>query len=114
MPTSPFPVALLLVFSASSPRVLNVPGFHLNATVLAERGDSGVVPRFEPGACTIPSPQGERVDCGQLVVWENRAHRDGPVVRIPVKIFRSRATIPKPDPILFMVGGPGGSARTAS
>ena len=76
--------------------------------------DTTAVPRFEPGACPFTIREGERVDCGTLVVWENRAHARGPLVRIPVRIFRTRATTPAPDPILFMVGGPGSSAGISS
>lgn len=70
---------------------------------------SAPVPRFEKTACAVAVPTGERVDCGELVVFENRAAR-GRLIRLPVMIFRSRSATPAPDPVLFMPGGPGGSS----
>ncbi|MFP2925640.1 alpha/beta fold hydrolase [Pyxidicoccus sp. 3LG] len=45
-----------------------------------------------------------------LIVPENRRKADTRPIRLPVIIFRSRAAKPAADPVLFMPGGPGGSA----
>jgi len=60
---------------------------------------------FDPGAL----PAGERVDCGYLIVPEDRAQ---PIrtVRLAVAILRSPNPNPAPDPILYLSGGPGDSA----
>ncbi|MBN8228810.1 alpha/beta fold hydrolase [Corallococcus macrosporus] len=68
------------------------------------------VPRFEPGACAVEVVATERIDCGLLVVPENRHKADSRPIRLPVTIFRSRAAKPLADPVLFMPGGPGLSA----
>ncbi|RKH15096.1 alpha/beta fold hydrolase [Corallococcus sp. CA053C] len=68
------------------------------------------VPRFERGACPVEVVAGERIDCGLLVVPENRHKTDSRSILLPVMIFRSRAAKPATDPVLFMPGGPGGSA----
>ncbi|NOK08916.1 alpha/beta fold hydrolase [Corallococcus exercitus] len=65
------------------------------------------VPRFEPGACAVEVAASERIDCGLLVVSENRHKADSRPIRLPVTIFRSRAAKPLADPVLFMPGGPG-------
>jgi pimeloyl-ACP methyl ester carboxylesterase len=68
------------------------------------------VPRFERSACPIEVAPEERIDCGLLSVPENRRKADTGTIRLPVMIFRSRAAKPSPEPLLFMPGGPGGSA----
>lgn len=66
--------------------------------------------RFEPGPCAVEVPTDERIDCGLLVVPENRARPDSRMIRLPVMIFRSRAETPANDPVIFLPGGPGNSA----
>lgn len=68
------------------------------------------IPRFERGACPVDVFAGERIDCGVLTVSENRRKPDSRTIRLPVMIFRSTAARPAEDPILFVPGGPGGSA----
>jgi len=64
---------------------------------------------FERAPCPIDVAQDEKIDCGLLVVPENRAKINSRTIRLPVMIFRSRAVSPAADPLLFMAGGPGGS-----
>jgi pimeloyl-ACP methyl ester carboxylesterase len=64
------------------------------------------LPRFEASDCLIAIPLDVRVDCGNLVVAEQRARPTGPTVRLPVAIFRA----PQPSgasPLLMLHGGPG-------
>lgn len=66
------------------------------------------VPRFEPTDChfeTDEPPEG--VDCGELVVWENREDHEEGTLRLAVAILRSTADEPEPDPVVFLSGGPG-------
>ena len=72
------------------------------------------VPRFERGPCRPAVREGERVDCGMLVVPENRDVSGSSLIKVPVKIFRSRSANPLDDPIVFMLGGPGGSTRNTT
>lgn len=65
--------------------------------------------RFEPGPCAVEAPADERIDCGLLVVPENRGRADSRMIRLPVLIFRSRAATPANDPVIFLTGGPGNS-----
>jgi pimeloyl-ACP methyl ester carboxylesterase len=71
---------------------------------------STAVPRFERGACVVEVAPDERIDCGMLVVPENRGRDDSRTIRLPVMIFRSRSENPSPDPIVFITGGPGNSS----
>ncbi|NTX11176.1 alpha/beta hydrolase [Myxococcus sp. CA056] len=68
------------------------------------------VPRFEPAPCPATVEAGERIDCGFLVVPENRSKAESRSIRLPVMRLRSRAEHPAKDPLLFMPGGPGVSS----
>jgi len=79
-------------------------------TLLSLAPPSSAVPRFEPAECPFPVEPPERIECGMLVVAENRARPGGREIRLPVRRLRSRSRTPAPDPVLFMPGGPGVSA----
>lgn len=72
-------------------------------------GLPGAVPRFEAAPCAAEVATDERIDCGTLVVPENRAKPSSREIRLPVMIFRSTAADPRPDPVVFLTGGPGNS-----
>ncbi len=64
-------------------------------------------PRFEPAPCAFEVPAGYNVDCGYLVVPENREQPDGTWIKLHVAIFRSRSDHPLPDPVIYLAGGGG-------
>ena len=68
------------------------------------------VGRFEPGPCPVETAPGEKIDCGVLIVPENRAKSDSRSIRLPVVIQRSRSTAPARDALMFLPGGPGVTA----
>jgi hypothetical protein len=61
---------------------------------------------FERSACPIEFPPELTVDCGVLTAPENRRKDNGRTVRLPVAIIRAQTTTPKPDPIVYVTGGP--------
>jgi pimeloyl-ACP methyl ester carboxylesterase len=67
------------------------------------------VPRFE--YAPIPAdfaPKTGDVEFGYLIVPENRRNpAGGRTVKLPVMIGKCRGEEPRPDPIIFAVGGPG-------
>jgi pimeloyl-ACP methyl ester carboxylesterase len=67
-------------------------------------------PVFEPAICPVFTPEGASVDCGYLVVPENRSDPESPDIRLAVAIIRSFAPNPQPDPLFYLEGGPGGTA----
>lgn len=69
-----------------------------------------LVPRFEASDCAVTIPKGEKVECGYLVVREERALKNSPTIRLPIIILRSENPHPQPDPILRTLGGPGASS----
>lgn len=68
---------------------------------------------FEEGACSkLPNPVSvlAKARCGFLVVPENRNKPNGRQIHLHVAIIPALAKNPAPDPIVYMAGGPGGSA----
>lgn len=52
---------------------------------------------------------GPEYTCGFLTVPENRSTRSGKTIQLAVATRAATAPHPKPDPIVFLTGGPGGS-----
>ncbi len=71
------------------------------------------VPRFEKTDCWFKGPPGHDVDCGYLIAPEDHTKPDGKTIRLAVARFKSDAPQPKPDPIVYLEGGPGGSPLKA-
>jgi len=70
-------------------------------------------PRFELASCPkTPHPIEalKKARCGYLVVPENRTHPNGRTIRNAVAILPAVSKHPKPDPVVFMTGGPGAAA----
>ncbi len=70
---------------------------------------------FEPGPCAAGIEQPHALAaagarCGVLTVPETRGVANGRVVRLPVAILPSRTQPALPDPVVYLHGGPGGSA----
>jgi pimeloyl-ACP methyl ester carboxylesterase len=69
--------------------------------------------RFEVGDCPFlvvaPEIEGETIACGRLIVPEDRARRSGPTISLQVAVVASHASEPA-APIVYLEGGPGGSA----
>jgi pimeloyl-ACP methyl ester carboxylesterase len=70
-------------------------------------------PRFEAADCPFDEPLGQDVECGYLIVPEDRAQPGGKTIRLAVARFRSDSARPAPDPIVYLEGGPGGSPLRA-
>ncbi len=78
----------------------------LSGTVTHAQGAS--VPRFEKADCQFEIPTGRTVECGYLVVPEDRSKPDGPTIQLAVGIVKALNTHPASDPVLYLDGGPGG------
>ena len=58
-----------------------------------------------------PRPQVlEQVRCGYVTVPENRSVPDGRRLRLAVAILKSLSSTPRPDPVVYLAGGPGNTA----
>ena len=69
--------------------------------------------QFVPGPCPAtpqPVPELAGAHCGVLVVPEDRTKPGGRTLRLAVAIIASQTQPPAADPIVFLMGGPGGDA----
>ncbi|MGB6923540.1 MAG: alpha/beta hydrolase, partial [Methyloceanibacter sp.] len=73
----------------------------------AESADQ--VPRFEPADC--PRLQGAeelaKASCFYLMVPENRSQPNGRTIRLMVATYPARSAEKRPDPVVYLAGGPG-------
>ncbi len=95
-------------------RTLLLCGLLLLTAPAAAAQENAGTPRFEPGACLFPPPESYTVECGFLVVRENRADPASAEIRLAVALFRSNNPEKAPDPLIYLEGGPGGSAFKAT
>jgi pimeloyl-ACP methyl ester carboxylesterase len=73
-------------------------------------GLGGEIGVFEPVACQYGEDYGVELECGTVAVPENHADPDGSRVVLAVTIVRSPGGARFADPVVFLEGGPGGSA----
>lgn len=78
------------------------------ATILPSHNEYDV--EFFEDSCPFETEETEAITCGYLTVPENRAQPDDVTVEIAVAIIASWSSMPRPDPVLYLEGGPGGSA----
>lgn len=71
---------------------------------------TGYTPVFEPDDCPFEVPTIGDYRCGYLIVPEDRSTPDGAQVELAVGIALSASATPQPDPIIYLEGGPGGTA----
>ncbi|MGH8275836.1 MAG: alpha/beta fold hydrolase [Steroidobacteraceae bacterium] len=67
------------------------------------------MPRFEPAPCPkLPGAEAlANASCGYLVVAENRSRPTGPTIRLMVAKYAARSLEKRPDPVVYLAGGPG-------
>jgi pimeloyl-ACP methyl ester carboxylesterase len=76
--------------------------------------ESTTAASYAPAPCPNPIygagfDLGPEFTCGYLTVPENRSRPDSRTIQLAVATRKATAPNPKPDPILFLTGGPGGS-----
>jgi pimeloyl-ACP methyl ester carboxylesterase len=72
--------------------------------------------RFEAGPCPAPEPPVDALKtarCGVLVVPENRTKNNGRTIKLAVVTLPAASPNKKPDPIVYLEGGPGSNALGA-
>ena len=102
------PVKAPLLLSASGP-LLGVAFARGSIADGSSDGRASYAPAPCPNPILVGSPQfdlGAEFECGYLTVPENRALADDRTVRIAVARLKATAPNPKPDPIVFLTGGP--------
>jgi pimeloyl-ACP methyl ester carboxylesterase len=72
----------------------------------------GATPVFKPTTCPFSLKGGKftagYVRCGYVLVPENRSVKHSPTIRLAVAVFKARGSHPAPDPLVYLIGGPGG------
>lgn len=63
--------------------------------------------RLEP--CSVEGVAGE-IRCGTFRVPEDRGEEDGRAIDLAVTVLRATGPDPAPDPVIYLVGGPGAAA----
>jgi hypothetical protein len=112
---------LALVFGMCA--VISLAG----SAAAGESPGQGAPGNFDPLACskislhfggrvtTVASIPGlKAARCGDLVVPENRARPTGRTIRLAVAIVPPVSATPASDPVVYLAGGPGGSAIAAA
>jgi hypothetical protein len=109
-----FAVVLMLVVGCSGPTG-TAPTAPTAARPSASLTQSAAT--FAPAPCPMPNvsgiPQldlGPDFSCGYLTVPENRSRAHGPTIRIAVARIKATSPTPEPDPVVWLTGGPGGTA----
>lgn len=103
--TAPLLLAVVLVAASCSSARDQSSADDANPTTAAPRPYKPVWANTD---CSIVEvPPGANVTCGTLTVPENRAKPDGNTVVLPVVRIHSASPTPKPDPVVYLHGGPG-------
>lgn len=63
---------------------------------------------FEASDCPFAVPEELTIECGHLIVPEDRNGDLSDTIRLAVALYRSTNSEPAPDPVIFLQGGPGG------
>ena len=83
----------------------------LASSALARAEDIGPpkVPRIEPAPCPKLAGAGElaKASCGYLVVPEDRSRPNSRTIRLMVAKYPARLAEKRPDPVVYLAGGPG-------
>jgi len=108
--------------SAACDRIRAAAGLMLVVALAAGAGCTQKIDEPKPAGrasyATAPCPTpnlpgvpalGPEFSCGYLSVPENRANPDGRTIKIAVARLKAVAAQPKPDPVVWLTGGPGGS-----
>lgn len=79
----------------------------------AQEGDEEFAGELVERLCPVIGPPGEtegvHYECGIVIVPENYDEPDGRQIQITYAVLKSKSLSPLPDPVVYLVGGPGGS-----
>ena len=74
----------------------------------------GPLPYVESTPCWMALPdgvvEGQNIDCGYLFVPETRDDSSSPSIQLAYAVLYAPTESPQPDPVIYLAGGPGGSA----
>jgi len=67
-------------------------------------------PFFQDTPCAFDTPGDADVNCGYVIVPEDRTGDPSHTIKLAVAVFHSTSKNPAPDPVIFLQGGPGAEA----
>ncbi len=67
-------------------------------------------PKFETSNCMFAVPKNQNPECGYLTVPEDRSQPAGRTIKLAVAVFHSNNPNKAATPLIYLEGGPGGSA----
>jgi len=79
-------------------------------TAPTQQAIQNYTPSFQSTACQFKVPDQIQVTCGFVEVPEDRRGDIKDTIHVAVAVFHSTSSTPKPDPILYLQGGPGDKA----
>src|SRR5450432_4004733 len=91
----------------STAAMLAVSGAFLIPQVASAQQGATTVPHYDSTPCQFDGADQFKVDCGMLTVLEDRSQPNGPTIQVAVAVFHALGHNPKPDPIIYLDGGPG-------
>jgi pimeloyl-ACP methyl ester carboxylesterase len=103
-------ILVILIITLAACRPEPSPTLEPTPTSLPTEVPELAVPRFEPAECAFSPSFISYVDCGYLIVPEDRDRSDSPTIRLHVAVAHSLGRDPEPDPLIYLSGGPGSFA----
>ena len=86
----------------------------VSSVTLVIGSENKQAPRFIKALSLLELKEDHNYTFGYLEVPENRSEFETNRIRLPIYIFKSRSKNPEPDPIIYLVGGPGSSIMNAA
>lgn len=68
------------------------------------------IPIFEESDCPFDIPGEGEIRCGYVIVPENRNRSTEDTIRLAVVEYEATGSSPRPEPVIFLQGGPGAGA----
>lgn len=92
----------------------HLAAFLLIALIVVPVAAQDSVPIVEYTSCWMELPndvvEGDDVDCGYLIVPEDRSDPNSPEIELAFAVLYAPAEDVRPDPVIYLEGGPGGNA----
>ena len=100
-------IGFLLFNRSRNSNNANLPAIGPTTTITIK---NNYTPVFEVTPCEFTIPIQARVTCGYVTLPEDRNGDLTDTIQIAIVIYHSNGGTPKPDPIIYLQGGPGGLA----
>jgi len=99
--------------ASTTPPVVDSPSTTHPVSTTSTAAETFELPRFESGVCVsdglrqLVDSGSHDIDCGYVIVLEDRDDPGGSTVSLPVAVARTPSPVPEPDPVIYLAGGGG-------